>query len=83
MGEEWTGGDVLKFPGGAQKIILLRRALEALKEQPDRVVMFVDRQVIIMVIIITIIITNIIITIITIIIITTVIIITISLLSYS
>ena len=43
MGRKWEGGDVARFPGGGQKILLLRDAIEKLKDRDDLVVMFVDR----------------------------------------
>ena len=43
MGEDWKGGDVLKYPGGGHKINLLKSVVEDWKNQEDTVVMFVDR----------------------------------------
>ena len=42
MGVEWRGGDVARWPGGGQKVNLLRPVLEAWRESNDVVVMFVD-----------------------------------------
>ena len=41
-GKEWTGGDVMRFPGGGQKVNLLRDAVQKLKNAEDWLVMFVD-----------------------------------------
>jgi len=41
-GTEWKGGDVIRFPGGGQKVNLLRDAVEKLKDADDWLVMFVD-----------------------------------------
>ena len=43
MGEQWRGGDVVRYPGGGQKVNLLRPVLEQWKNQHSTVVMFVDR----------------------------------------
>ena len=45
MGSEWRGGDVNRFPGGGQKLILLRRALQQYKDQEKTVVLFTDAYV--------------------------------------
>lgn len=45
MGKKWEGGDVERWPGGGQKINLLREALESVKDEKDTLVMFVDRSV--------------------------------------
>uniref|UniRef100_A0AAZ3Q9F5 procollagen-lysine 5-dioxygenase n=1 Tax=Oncorhynchus tshawytscha TaxID=74940 RepID=A0AAZ3Q9F5_ONCTS len=42
MGEEWRGGDVGRSIGGGQKVRLLKEAMEALTDQEDLVVLFVD-----------------------------------------
>ena len=42
MGEEWRGGDVARWPGGGQKVNLLRPVLEEWRESSDVIVMFVD-----------------------------------------
>ncbi|XP_058805579.1 procollagen-lysine,2-oxoglutarate 5-dioxygenase isoform X2 [Phymastichus coffea] len=42
LGEDWRGGDVSRFAGGGQKVNLLRRALEPLRERPDTVILFTD-----------------------------------------
>ncbi|XP_061777230.1 procollagen-lysine,2-oxoglutarate 5-dioxygenase 2 [Nerophis ophidion] len=41
-GEAWKGGDVGRSIGGGQKVRLLKEAMEALAEQEDLVVLFVD-----------------------------------------
>lgn len=43
MGEAWRGGDVGHSIGGGQKVRLLKEAMEALSDQEDLVVLFVDR----------------------------------------
>lgn len=43
MGEAWKGGDVGHSIGGGQKVRLLKEAMEALADQEDLVVIFVDR----------------------------------------
>ena len=43
MGEQWRGGDVVRYPGGGQKVNLLRPVLEQWKNQRSTIVMFVDR----------------------------------------
>lgn len=43
MGEQWRGGDVVRYPGGGQKVNLLRPVLEQWKNQHSTVIMFVDR----------------------------------------
>lgn len=43
MGEAWKGGDVSHSIGGGQKVRLLKEAMEALADQDDLVVLFVDR----------------------------------------
>lgn len=43
MGEAWKGGDVGHSIGGGQKVRLLKAAMEALADQEDLVVLFVDR----------------------------------------
>lgn len=42
-GAEWEGGDVRRFPGGGQKILLLKKALEPLKDRENLLVLFTDR----------------------------------------
>ncbi|TRY58499.1 hypothetical protein DNTS_004915 [Danionella cerebrum] len=42
MGENWKGGDVGYSIGGGQKVRLLKKAMEALADQEDLVVLFVD-----------------------------------------
>jgi len=41
-GRQWTGGDVVRFPGGGQKVNLLRDAVQKMKNAEDWLVMFVD-----------------------------------------
>ena len=41
-GAEWRGGDVMRYPGGGQKVNLLRDAVQKLKLADDWLVMFVD-----------------------------------------
>jgi len=41
-GREWTGGDVMRYPGGGQKVNLLREAVLQLRDAADWLVMFVD-----------------------------------------
>ena len=43
MGVAWKGGDVVRYPGGGQKINLLKPVVEKWKDEKDLVVMFVDR----------------------------------------
>lgn len=43
MGEAWKGGDVGHSIGGGQKVRLLKEAMEALADQENLVVLFVDR----------------------------------------
>ena len=43
MGDAWEGGDMAMGTGGGQKVMLLRRAMEELKDEKDLIVMFVDR----------------------------------------
>ena len=45
MGDAWEGGDMAMGTGGGQKVMLLRRAMEELKDEKDLIVMFVDRWV--------------------------------------
>ncbi|PIK40153.1 hypothetical protein BSL78_23007 [Apostichopus japonicus] len=42
MGEEWTGGDIVNWPGGGQKINLLKTALEEYKDRDDLILLFSD-----------------------------------------
>jgi len=42
MGQTWKGGDVARYTGGGQKIVLLKEALEEYKDQANLVVLFVD-----------------------------------------
>ncbi len=42
-GVEWEGGDVRRFPGGGQKILFLKEALEPLKDRENLLILFTDR----------------------------------------
>lgn len=46
MGEAWKGGEVGHSIGGGQKVRLLKEAMEALADQQDLIILFVDRYVI-------------------------------------
>ncbi len=43
MGEEWRGGDVTRYAGGGQKVLLLREELEKYKNDDDKILLFSDR----------------------------------------
>lgn len=43
MGMDWTGGDIVRYPGGGQKINLLKPVVEKWKDEKNMIVMFVDR----------------------------------------
>ena len=43
MGQDWKGGDVIRYPGGGHKVNLLKPVVEQWKEEKNTVVMFVDR----------------------------------------
>ena len=43
MGRKWVGGEVERFPGGGQKVLLLRDYLETVKDEKELLVMFTDR----------------------------------------
>ena len=43
MGQDWKGGDVVRYPGGGHKINLLKPVVEQWKDEKNTVVMFVDR----------------------------------------
>ena len=43
MGEEWHGGDLRLYPGGGQKVNILRKGLEQFQNAENVVLMFVDR----------------------------------------
>ena len=43
MGEEWKGGDVGCYPGGGQKIKLLKPVVREWEDEKDLIVMFTDR----------------------------------------
>lgn len=42
-GTKWMGGDVNKYPGGGQKVLLLREALKKYSHDPNLAILFVDR----------------------------------------
>lgn len=43
MGVEWNGGDIQRWPGGGQKINLLKQALEEHKDNENLIILFSDR----------------------------------------
>ena len=43
MGQDWKGGDVVRYPGGGQKVNLLKPVVEQWKDEKNTVIMFVDR----------------------------------------
>ena len=43
MGQDWKGGDVVRFPGGGHKVNLLKPVVEQWKDEKNTVIMFVDR----------------------------------------
>lgn len=40
---EWTGGDIVRYPGGGQKINLLKPVVQEWQDEKDLIVMFTDR----------------------------------------
>ena len=42
MGQKWTGGDIANYPGGGQKINLLKPVLAKWKDDTRKLVMFTD-----------------------------------------
>ncbi len=42
-GEAWMGGDIANFPGGGQKIRLLKDALEPFADDHETLILFSDR----------------------------------------
>lgn len=42
QGVEWKGGDVIRYPGGGQKVRILKEELEKHKNNPDQIIMFTD-----------------------------------------
>ncbi|CAG0914279.1 unnamed protein product [Notodromas monacha] len=42
LDEDWKGGDVARYPGGGQKVRLLKEELKKYKDESDRVVLFTD-----------------------------------------
>ncbi|XP_022258413.1 procollagen-lysine,2-oxoglutarate 5-dioxygenase 2-like, partial [Limulus polyphemus] len=42
LNEPWEGGDVLRYPGGGQKVNLLRNEMEKHKDKDDLVILFTD-----------------------------------------
>ena len=45
MGNEWTGGDIANYPGGGQKINLLKPVVKKWKGDKNTLLMFTDRSV--------------------------------------
>lgn len=43
MGMNWTGGDIVRYPGGGQKVNLLKPVIEKMKDEKNMIIMFVDR----------------------------------------
>ncbi|KAJ6218725.1 hypothetical protein RDWZM_004537 [Blomia tropicalis] len=42
LSQQWEGGDVAHRPGGGQKILLLKKYMESVKDQKDLIVLFTD-----------------------------------------
>ncbi|XP_076320544.1 LOW QUALITY PROTEIN: procollagen lysyl hydroxylase [Tachypleus tridentatus] len=42
LNEPWEGGDVLRYPGGGQKVNLLRKEMEKHKDKDDLIILFTD-----------------------------------------
>lgn len=42
MGKTWKGGDIARFPGGGQKVNLLKDAIKSVKDDNNIIVMFTD-----------------------------------------
>ncbi|CAG0881937.1 unnamed protein product [Cyprideis torosa] len=42
QGEDWRGGDVVRYPGGGQKVRILREEVAKHKDNPDLLIMFTD-----------------------------------------
>lgn len=42
-GEPWRGGDIKRWAGGGQKVNLLKKAVENLKSDDNKIVLFTDR----------------------------------------
>ncbi len=42
LGVSWVGGDVRNYPGGGQKVGLLREALEDVQDKEDTIILFAD-----------------------------------------
>lgn len=45
LGQEWKGGDVLRFAGGGHKVNLLKEAVEKYKDRENLLLMFTDRYI--------------------------------------
>lgn len=45
LNQQWMGGDITRKPGGGQKILLLKKFLEANKDRKEYIVLFTDRSV--------------------------------------
>ena len=43
MGQTWDGGDIQNYPGGGQKVNILKAGLEKYSQQDDLLIMFTDR----------------------------------------
>ena len=43
MGQDWKGGDVVRYPGGGHKVNLLKPVVQQWKDEKNTIVMFVDR----------------------------------------
>ena len=48
MGNEWTGGDIANYPGGGQKINLLKPVVKKWEGDMNTLLMFTDRSVLLM-----------------------------------
>ena len=46
-GENWLGGNIAQYPGGGQKVKLLKEALQPFSEDTENLVLFVDRFVLV------------------------------------
>ena len=45
MDQDWRGGDIARYPGGGQKINILKNETVKYKDDKNLLVMFVDRSV--------------------------------------
>lgn len=48
LGEKWEGGNVKKYRGGGQKINIMKKELEKYKDQKDKIIIFTDRFVLVL-----------------------------------